>query len=271
MEARPQIALDRLSLLLGGAAISFTLGRVVQLPARQVGWQVLGSPLGLTLSTSWWMLVFVVALVVAGAQALYLAHPRGRRLLDSLPYLIMPALTALAVGLVLDQVEQVQLWIPLMLSGVVVLGLVSWVEYGALDATGRRARERLLSTSLIYALVWGLSILICVAQLRSLLAGPAAAAVAFLLSFRLLWETGQALRRLLVYAGAAGLAIGQLTWVLNYWQLQPLVAGLLLLVAFYLLTGLAQAALWGQLDRRALIEHGVMALMAGAAVAILSS
>ena len=44
----------------------------------------------------------------------------------------------------------------------------------------------------------------------------------------------------LVYGGIVGLVLGEVTWALNYWVLPGLTGGLLLLLIFYLLIGIAQ-------------------------------
>jgi hypothetical protein len=56
--------------------------------------------------------------------------------------------------------------------------------------------------------------------------------------------------------------MGQITWALNYWRTNTLTVGLLLLLIFYVLTGLAQQHLLHKLSRRSLWEFGGVALVA---------
>jgi hypothetical protein len=72
-------------------------------------------------------------------------------------------------------------------------------------------------------------------------------------------------RRALLYAAVLGLAVGEVTWALNYWLIGPLAGGLLLLAALYVGAGIVQSHLVGQLTRRTLIEF---AGVGGAAVAL---
>lgn len=52
---------------------------------------------------------------------------------------------------------------------------------------------------------------------------------------------------------------GQLVWILNYWHLSGLRGGLLLLLFFYLLTGIL---LTGRFNRQLIIEYGSITLIA---------
>jgi hypothetical protein len=52
------------------------------------------------------------------------------------------------------------------------------------------------------------------------------------------------------------------TWALNYWVLPGLTGGLLLLLIFYLLVGIAQQGLQGRLTRRVLLEFGIFGVVA---------
>jgi hypothetical protein len=64
------------------------------------------------------------------------------------------------------------------------------------------------------------------------------------------------------FAIIVGLSLGQITWALNYWRISALTAGLLLLLIFYVLVGLAQQQLVGKLSRRAVWEFGSIAVAA---------
>lgn len=272
MEARPEINPDRLSLLLGGAAVGFTLCRVIQLPVRQVELMVLGSPLGVTLSTTWWMTLFVVGLVVAGVQAIYAGHPTtGGRLGRSVVYWILPALTALAIAVLLDRVEFIAWWLLLMAAGVLLLGVVITNEYASLDrGQHQRPAVPLISTSVAYGLVFCLLTLVYLSRQRALLALPSTWILGTLLALRLFWFTGESPGRILLYAGVVGLGLSQAIWALNYWGLEWLRSGLARLLVFYLLAGIGQQALQNRIDRRVLLEYGAITLIACAAVFLLA-
>ena len=63
---------------------------------------------------------------------------------------------------------------------------------------------------------------------------------------------------LLLYAGAAGLVIGEACWGLNYWAVGALVGGSFLLVLFYGAAGIITAWLGATLTRRVLTEFALV-------------
>jgi hypothetical protein len=52
--------------------------------------------------------------------------------------------------------------------------------------------------------------------------------------------------------------MGEVTWALNYWAVGQLVGGLLLLLTFYVLTGVGQQYLARRLSRRVLLEFVII-------------
>ena len=271
MKSRAEINRDQLSVLLAGATLSFILSRVLQLPTQQVGFRVLGSPLGVELSTRWLMTAFVVGLVITGTHSLLLTHPlcRQGQVRRTLVFWILPGLTALVTGALLARPGSLWVWLPTMIAGIVALGVVTANEFRLVDAAElKRPGLQLLTALSVYGLALALLTLIYATRARTLLVGPAAFAACGLLAMRLLWNATQKLRRVALYGGVVALVLSQAMWALNYLLLRPLPGGLLLLLVFYVTTGLAQQSLLGRMSRRVLVEHGVVAL--AAAVVVLS-
>jgi hypothetical protein len=261
---------DRLSLVLGGAALGFTLSKVVQLPTQQFGLQVLGSPLGVNLSTSWLMTLFVVGLVVAGVQSLLDVHPLATGRIKMVVHWILPAITALMAGALLAQIQQLLVWVPVMVSAVILLGLVTVNEYRSVDpAAAGRASSQILVAAFAYSLALAFLTVLYGARLRTLVAAPVAFVVSGLLAARLLWATVRRPQKILSYAAVIGLVIAQSGWALGYWSLPPLSGGTILLLLFYVLTGLAQSAWQPIPGRRALVEYSLTTLLAAIVVLIL--
>jgi hypothetical protein len=71
----------------------------------------------------------------------------------------------------------------------------------------------------------------------------------------------------LLYAAAVSLAVGEITWALNYWPLNGLLGGAFLLAAFYLLVGVLSHHLQNRLTRRLVAEYGAVASVGAALVA----
>src|SRR5581483_5808275 len=94
----------------------------------------------------------------------------------------------------------------------------------------------------------------------------AAGLVGGLLSLALLRSHGPSAPRGRPYALAVGLALTQAGGGLAYWSVPPLVGGALLLLLFYVLSGVAEALLAGTLDRRVAVEYRVVTLIGMALV-----
>lgn len=271
VSSRPQAYWDRLSVALGGVGAGLVLGKVIQLPARQFGFNALGSPLGVELTTPWVVTAFAAGLAVAGAQSLFAVHPCCQEGRASRNYVhwVLPGLTALATGAALPQIENVQAWAAVMILGIVALGLVMDNEYRSLDPSGlQRPEVHLLTAGAIHGLALVLFLLISRERARELLSGPAVFVVSGLLAIRFFWSAVQRAPRVGLYGVVVGLIMSQAVWAVNYWQLGPLPGGLLLLLIFYLSTGIAQQYLLNQMSRRVLVEHGVVALVAAAVILV---
>ena len=102
----------------------------------------------------------------------------------------------------------------------------------------------------------GLFTLIYQIKERSLISATTTALVAGLLSLVLLRGPGRPatadapLRGVLI-----GVALGEVTWALNYWVVKELVGGAVLLLIYYVLVGLIEIVLRGELNRRLLAEY----------------
>lgn len=68
-------------------------------------------------------------------------------------------------------------------------------------------------------------------------------------------------RRTIVYAGVAGLGVGEVTWALNYWPLNGLQGGAFLLAVYYFTTGILTYALHTRLTMRVTLEYGIIAFL----------
>jgi len=101
---------------------------------------------------------------------------------------------------------------------------------------------------------------------RSIVSATEVMLVSGLLALELLRGSGRPTLMITHYAAITGLLLGQVTWALNYWRLSSLTGGLVLLVVFYDVVGLAQNALQGRIGRRVLIEYGLISIAAMALI-----
>ena len=154
----------------------------------------------------------------------------------------------------------------LMLTGA-ALGLSMAGIYYTIDPFARGYRRaRLGMNALTYGVALVLFLVVYRSRARSIVSATEVMLVSGLLALELLRGSGRPTSLITLYAGITGLLLGQVTWALNYWRLASLTGGLVLLVVFYDVVGLAQNALQGRIGRRVLIEYGLITIAAMALI-----
>jgi hypothetical protein len=249
------------SLVVAGVALS----TAVHLPAWQVEFNVLGSPLSLGLTGGWLIALLLVALTAAGTNDIVRAELHRERM-DigyTATFWILPCLVTLAAAVAVPrQIGDVADWLgSVVLLGVLLATVIS-AEYGTIDVRGphyRMARVGLnvatyAAAFALYAAIYGL-------QVRSLISATAVMMVTFPLALELVRGTEEQLTKTWLHAAIIALVCAQLTWALNRWGLSSLAGGGMLLLAFYTLSGASQQHLSGRLNRRVLVEFVVIALI----------
>ncbi len=96
---------------------------------------------------------------------------------------------------------------------------------------------------------------------RGLLIAPPIALIAAVASWFFFGEADASPRRRLIYAAVVGLAVLELTWAFGYWAVVPFVGGAGIWLSFYVLSGVAEHALAGTLNRRVTVEYVVVSLV----------
>ncbi len=126
---------------------------------------------------------------------------------------------------------------------------------------------RFVASLILYLVTFVLFALIYHTKERSLVTATATGLVALLASLEML-RFGKGKQsfgwRL---AALAGLVVAETTWALNYWPVSGLVGGALLLLTFYVFTGLLVAIREGGLERRLLLEYGAVGMAGFLAIA----
>jgi hypothetical protein len=174
----------------------------------------------------------------------------------------LPALTTLLATVLLPQTPTLLYrMIGLVVSGLLLILVIS-AEYYTVDPEDRRyPMARLSLNAWAYLLAALTFVLIYSAKARSLVSATAVTLVGTLLALEFLRSAGKGFGRTVLYALIAGLITGEVIWAMNYWRIQGVTGGLILLLAFYVSTGLANQQLQGRLTRRVLLEYGVVALV----------
>lgn len=226
-------------------------------PTNLIEWTVLGSPLAIGLSGATLITVLLVALTCVGVEEMVRAHPsmQGAPLAYSLIFWPLPAIVTLAAALLVPTLYGRLIWVAGLGLTFLALSIVLLGQYQGIDPEARYYdRARLFITLIAYFSAFFLYAAVTTARVRSLVSASAILLVSVVLALTLLRGAASEWPRAWTYATACGLVLGELTWALNYWPIGPIGEAALLLLAFYLVTGLAQQALTGRITRRVLIE-----------------
>jgi hypothetical protein len=252
---------DRVSVTVGLVLLGLILFLVVDLPPRTFAFVPFGSPLAVQLSGQWLWAMLVAGLAIAGTHSVISAHPlaRSRQRRAGFTAWIVPGVIGLLAPFLLPLAPDLRYWLGGLGLTAVLIGGVILLEYYIADPDAPDHAVASLALSLLtYGVAMAAFVLIYQSRVRSLVTTPATAVVGGLMALSLLQSVGQPMRRTALYAGLAGLVMGQSTWALNYWRIHALTGGVLLLLFFYVVVGVAQQHLQGSLTRRVLVEFLVV-------------
>jgi hypothetical protein len=256
----------RLSVLVALVILSFALLPLIETPtAGSVGTSFLGTPLRLDFTATTLVLLLVIILTCAGVTQLVRDHPRVRRgeVTRTFSHLILPAVTVIVAAQLLVNITDASLWILGLIATAAVLWLTILAEYAVVDPEGPVAsRARLFLTALTYVLAVLLFGLIWNTRTRSSISATLTLLAASSLAFDLLYATGAQLSRVFMFSLSIGLVLAEGNWAINYWRSNVFIAAVAQLLAFYALIGLAGQHLLHRINRRVLIELGVVMVIA---------
>jgi hypothetical protein len=296
---------DRASVMIWVVLMGLAAQRFLALPGRSITAEVLGSPITLTITANTVLAALLAGLVATGVEAIVRAHPQADSELSTerqlrqqqhalhgsraTPTHHPPVMTAqeraelvirshwvywgAPVALVLVAVFLLPVapstvyWVLGLVGTGVVLGLAVAGIYYTIDPfqTGYR-RARLGMNALTYALALVLFLVVYRTRVRSIVSATEVLLVSSLLALELLRGSARPTIMVALYAAITGLVLGQTTWALNYWRLDSMTGGLVLLVLFYDVIGLSQHGLQGTIKRRIAVEYGLITIAAMALI-----
>jgi Protein of unknown function (DUF5656) len=260
--------INHLSVLAAMIVLAYTLGRFIDLPGWQVSSQLPGLYIEFTIDVNMITAVLVAGMTAAGANWLMQDHPvaRGKH---SLEHAILPALTALVIGIPLSRVPVGLGWWMGLISGAVILVLVLIAEYIAVNLEDIRLP---MATAALSAVSFALFLLLAGALraggVRLLYNTPALVFAAWLVSLRvtnLRLHGGWTIYESAIIA----FVIGQLTAAFNYWPLTPIAFGLVLLGPSYALISLFCNLIEEKPFRQVIAEPIISILIAWGAALVL--
>jgi hypothetical protein len=263
---------DRVSVATWMVVLGLGLSLLVQLPAAEISLFALGSPMTISITGTLVASFFLAVMAAAGAESVISVHPiyvaRQARM-HTWSFWALPMALAIISTVLLPSASSALLQVlALALSGTLLaaayFGLYATVERGK---PGFR-RARLWLDALAYGSALILFLFVYQTRTRSLVSGTLVAVTAMLLAAEILRTATSRSSGALTYGGIIGLILGQVTWALNYWVLPGLTGGLLLLLIFYLLVGIAQQGLQERLTARVMWEFIVFGLIALVLIAL---
>lgn len=242
-----------------------SLTTFVDLPVPTLPLIVLDSPLTLRLSSPWLVAVVLVILVSAGTDVLLRLNTAAAEAgyHQTAPAWILPGMTtAAACGLIAQLPPLSRAWLLVLLGAGVGLGLILLGELHAADPTNRYCGlARAALTVYAYAMALFVFTAVYGMDVRTILSGTGTALASFLLAIALLrWWAGPS-TRVWPAAALAAPTVGLATWRLNHTSLDSLAGGGLLLLVFYLITGLAQQWMGKDFNRQVMAELAVAVVL----------
>jgi hypothetical protein len=255
---------DRASVLATLVVLGLILATLLAFPAWTRDLTVLGSPLTINISQTAMIAALLVGITCSGTDTIVRSHPAIRRIRARYTFVTwtLPALTALLAAVLLPQLQSdLYRAAGFVLTGLVLILVIS-AEYYTVDPADRRyLAARLSLNAWAYLLALVVFVLIYSAKARSLLSATGVTIVSTLLALELLRSAGRSFGRTALYASITGLITGEIIWAMNYWRIGGMTGGLILLLGFYVATGVANQQLQGRLNRRVVAEYGIVALV----------
>lgn len=235
--------------------------RLLNLPTVVITGLMLGSPITLAITTNTVLGLILAGLAASGVVAVVRAHPLSHS--DEIgprwPYWGIPVAVIGVALLMLPTAPSRLYWLAgLALTGI-ALGLSLAGIYYTIDPFARGYRRaRLAMNALTYGVALVMYLVVYRTRVRSIVSATEVMLLSTLLALELLRGSRRPTWQVGLYAGIVGLVLGQATWALNYMRLHSLTGGLLLLVLFYNIVGLAQHGIQGRISRRVVIEFGLI-------------
>jgi hypothetical protein len=251
---------DRLSVLTATILLAYAMLPFFKLPDRSFTMPAIGIVFVFTFNFTTISSILSAALAAAGTEWLVRTHPNlGSQ--STFQHWILPALTALVIGVPLISLDVGLAWWGVFLFGGLLLVLVLVAEYIAVDLDdARHAPATVVLTAVSFALFLILLVTLVAAGMRQYLLLPTVGGALFLVVLRTLYLRLVG-RWCFVWASGIALVVVQVVAALHYWPVAPLRFGLLVLGLAYALTGLAGAIEEGRPWRSLWVEPALMLII----------
>ena len=260
--------INNVSVVAAMIVLAYTLERFIDLPSWQIAQQLPGLYIELNINVTLITSLLVACMTAAGANWLIREHPAAQGK-QTLGHTILPALTALVIGIPLSGVPVSLGWWLGLIGGAIILVLVLIAEYIAVDLQDTQLPLASAALSAVsFALFLVLAGALRSAGVRLLFISPILALAAWLVSLRV---TNLRLHgEWTIYeSGIIAFVVGQITAAFSYWPLTPIAFGLLLLGPSYALISLFCNLIEGKNYRQFIIEPVLSIVIAWGAAFVL--
>ena len=257
---------NRLSVLVSLVLFGLVVSHFVELPTRTISFVALGVPTTVFLSGRWLIGALLVVMTGAGVDSIVRSHPKAQDAswAYALSFWGLPCTIVLLSLVVLPLSPDIVSWLGALTSTGLLLSLIIGAQYYAIDGQARHASLVRWGLSLaVYASVFAVSALTYGARARSLLSATAISLFAVAICAELLrpHTPDPSMRRTWLYSATVGLMLGELAWALNHLNFSMVAGGILFLLTFYLLGGLAKQYLSGRVARPVIVEFVVVSIV----------
>ncbi len=214
-----------------------------------------------------WILLLVTGLTALGMSAILRTEaPGGAQPLEGQPdpadtifSLIIPVLWVFGAGLLAEEVAGGFWSLAAALAIAVGLGAIVRAETTSLDPEAEWYQgARFALNAVAYAIAFALFAFPYAAGLDRLPASLFVGVAAALMSIELMREAPTPPIQVLVIASVAGLLLAEARWALYFLPLDEFLAATLLLLTFYIATGVLQSQLLSRLTPSAAMEYAVV-------------
>lgn len=219
-----------------------------------------------------WLLWLAAAMAGLAADGIVRSHPRWdeHRLLDTLPWAALPALGVLGGGLFIDRAVEGFARPAAACLPAALVGMAAYAEYVSVDFQHPRYHAYRLGLAVAtYLAAFALFTVAAAASIPLGLSATLAGAVAMVLTLDILRENRLFGEGALLLGLAVGVSLAELRLVLYFFPLDDLLAGALMIIGFYLATGLVHHFLDHDLQWATAGEYLMVALVGTAAVVVM--
>jgi hypothetical protein len=261
-ENLPKPKSERISALTALVLLTYGLVRLVVLPAVETEVEFLGLLIKVEFKTQSMMLVLAAALAAAGTDWLIQGHPeRGQERLSTENWVI-PAMAALAVGVIVIRIpEGPPFWIGLFLGALLLVAVFTAEFIVSYFPDPRYEIVANLLVGLALLLLTAALITIYSLQIRALFAIPLIFIASLAVSWRL-YRLNLPSTKVWPWAIFTSSISSQIAIGLHYWPIQPLRVSLLLGLSFYISYRLIASHLVNEIDRSQILENSIVGSVA---------